>query len=391
MDWERVRSDFLVTQNHIYLNTAGIGVTPQPVTAEMQRMLGLWSSLGPTSPPFREQAYPLAEAARAAAARLLGVSTTELAFTGRVAESLHLVVDGLRWHAGDEIVTSDEEVIYAPLLRVAQDHGVVIKTVRWPHNRKALLTRFADSLSPRTRLVWLSDITNKTGIHLPAREICDIAHDRGALVMFDGAQTAGQFPLNLKEIDCDFYAATGYKWLLGPYGCGVCYLREALLPELEPFRLGRGQVDAIAQTLTPDASAQRFEFGVRNVVLRIGFGRALAYIEEIGIEAIHERTMALRDHLRRGLAALPGLESVSPDDPSLASGITSLRVEGIEPGAVVKAAWQAHIVIVPIETATNRRELHGVRISPAFYNTFEEIDHLLEFLSGLTRGNQRGA
>jgi selenocysteine lyase/cysteine desulfurase len=389
MNWNQVRADFPAANRHVYLNTAGIGITPAPVTAEIQRLFGDWGAQGATTPSFRQEVGALAAAARERAARLFHASPRELAFTGRVAESLHIVIDGLRWREGDEIVTSDEEVLYAPLYRVAQEHGVIVRRMRLEHDRAALLDRFAALLTPRTRLVWLSDTTNKTGIHLPARAICDLAHAHGALVMFDGAQTVGQFPLDLQAIDCDFYAITGYKWLLGPYGCGLCYIREALLPELRAHRLGHARLDHAHNAYEQEDSALAFEFGVRNVILRIGYGKTLEYIEALGLEAIHARTMALRDHLWRGLDALEGVRIASPAEPSLNSAITCVILPSIEPAEAVAAAWEANIVIVPTEVPAGRPDLRGVRISPAFYNTEEDLDRLLQVLRDLLLSARR--
>ncbi|MBC7235594.1 MAG: aminotransferase class V-fold PLP-dependent enzyme [Chloroflexi bacterium] len=383
MDWQVIRDDFPASTHHVYLNTAGIGITPLPVTVEMQRLLGAWSAHGATTPVFRDELGELERRARERAAELFRASPHELAFTGRVAESLHIVVDGLSWHSGDEVITSDEEVIYAPLYRLAQEHGVVVKRMTLPHDREELLKRFQSLLSSRTRFVWLSDTTNKTGIHLPTKEICALAHERGALVMFDGAQTAGQFPLDLHAMGCDAYAITGYKWLLGPYGCGLCYIRQEALAELRPHRLGRGELDHERCAYTPDPTARAFEFSVRNLVLRCGFGSALAYLAAMGIEAIWQRTMALRDYLWGELDALSGVRIASPRDPALNSAITCAIVEGIEPRAVVEAAWRANVVIVPTEVPAGRDNLRGVRISPAFYNTTEDLDRVLDVIRSL--------
>ena len=374
----RLRTDFPALQNHIYLNTAGIGITPQPVTQEIQRLFGEWSAHGATTPVFRQETQPLVASARERAAKLFGADPEEIAFTGRVAESLHIVTDGLRWKKGDEIITSDEEVLYVPLYRLDREYGVVIKKMRLAYNREELLSRFWDLLTPRTRLVWFSDTTNKSGIHIPARQICDLAHDRGALVMFDGAQTAGQFPVNLRESDCDFYAITGYKWLLGPYGCGLCFVRKSLIPELKALRVGRAALHYFNDAYEEDATALRYEFGVRNVILRIGFGKTLEYVTTLGMERICNRVMALRDYLWAGLDGIPGVRVASPRDPAMNSGITCAIFQGVEPREVVARAWEANIVIVPTEGPGVRPDLRGVRISPTFYNSEEDIDHFLE-------------
>lgn len=383
MDFGRVRQHFPALRNHTYLNTAGIGVTPQPVTEEIQRLFGQWSTHGATTPVFRKETEALVVATRERAARLFGAKVEELAFTGRVAESLHIVTDGLEWRPGDEVITSDEEVLYMPLHRLAKDYGVVIKKMRFAYDKDQLLNRFVDLLGPRTRLIWFSDTTNKSGIHIPAREICDLAHERGALVMLDGAQTAGQFPLNLKEIDCDFYAITGYKWLLGPYACGLCYVREELIPQVRALRVGRAVVDYFSNSYEEDESALRYEFGVRNVILRIGFGKTLEYVAGLGMENIHRRIMRLRDYLWKGLDELPRVHIASPRDARMNSGITCAVLEGKEPQEVVAKAWEANIVIVPVTTVPVRPDLRGVRISPSFYNTKDDIDRILEVIGQL--------
>ena len=385
MDWQRVREDFGALQNHTYLNSAGIGITPRPVTAEIQRLFGEWGEHGATTPTFRDQVRAVSDATVEHAARLFNAKPEELAFTGRVAESLHIVTDGLDWRPGDEILTSDEEVLYAPLYRVAQDHGVAIKTVRLPHDREELLSRIEDALTSRTRLVWLSDTTNKTGIHLPAREICDLAHGKNALVMYDGAQTAGQFAVDLRAIDCDYYAITGYKWLLGPYGCGLCYVREEAIPQVRALRVGRHTIDHSSSNYTQADDATRYDFGVRNVILRAGFGRALEYMAAIGIDQVRSRVTALRDHLWTQLDRIPGMHIASPRDPSLNSAITCLVVEGVEPQQVVSKAWEANIVIVPTELPPSRPDLRGVRISPHCYNTEVDLDRIVDVVSSMAK------
>ncbi len=385
MDITNTRADFPALENHTYLNTAGIGLTPQPVTAEIQRLFGAWGAQGATTPTFRQELQPLAATARERAAKLFGADADELAFTGRVAESLHIVVDGLPWQPGDEVIVSDEEVLYMPIYRLAKDYGVVVIKMRLDHRREDLLNRFDDLLTPRTRLVWLSDTTNKSGVHIPAREICALAHARGALVMFDGAQTAGQFPVNLHEMGCDFYAITGYKWLLGPYGCGLCYIRRDRIPRVRALRVGHGAIDHASCDYAEAEGAMRYDFGVRNLILRAGLNESLEYLGGIGFEAISARVAALRRYLIEGLREIPGVHIGSPHDPAMGSGIVCVALEGVEPAEMVASAWEAGIVIVPLETAQGRSDLRGVRVSPGFYNTQEDLDRLLEVLAGLAR------
>ncbi len=385
VDWQQVRQDFPALANHVYLNTAGIGLTPQPVTAEIQRLFAAWGAQGATTPTFRQEVSRLEADTRERAAHLFGATLDELAFTGRVAESLHIVLDGLPWRAGDEIITSDEEVLYAPLYRLVQQQGVRVVKTSLPHGKDQILSCLDGLFTPRTRLLWLSHTTNKTGITLPAPEIAALAHARGALVMLDGAQSAGQYPIDLHAMGCDFYAITGYKWLLGPYGCGLLYVRKDLIPGLHAHRLGQATFDHAHDGYEEPDSASRYEFGAKNVVLRIGFGVALAYLASLGVESVHERLMALRQYLWRGLEAMPGARIASPRDPGLSSAITCLVLDGLTPEHVVAEAWRANIVLVPTELPPTRPDLRGIRISPGLYNNEQDIDHLLEMIDTLKR------
>ncbi len=378
---EDVRQHFPALEEMLFFNTAGVGITPQPVTDELVQVLSQWTTRGAVNPEFSQEMAERAEGTRQRAARFFGVDADELVFTDRVGESLHIVTDGLAWRPGDEILTSDEEVLYLPLFGLAAERGVVVKKMRFPHDKAELLTRVEDLITPRTRLIWFSDTTNKSGIHIPAKEICHLAHQKDVLVFFDGAQTAGQFPVDIRELGCDFYAITGYKWMLGPYGMGLFYIKKELIPQVKAARLGTARTDYENKNYREADTALRYEFNARSKPLRIGFGKTVEFIDSLGIENIARRALELAQYLKRELSSVPGARITSPMEPSFSSGIVSVAFEGMEPRPLVEKLWkEAKVAIFPTGYPPTRPDLKGLRFSLDFYNTREEVDRLIDAL-----------
>ena len=237
-----------------------------------------------------------------------------------------------------------------------------------------MVDRLRNLLTDRTRVVALSHVTSSLGIRAPVEEIVRAGHEAGALVGFDGAQSAGQFPINLREMDCDFYSATSYKWCLGPYGVGALYVKRDVLPQIAVRRSGAraaAQVDMETGRLVFGDTARKFEFGARNLPLRIGYGRALKYIEEIGLQGIQARVRETVGYFRERLSEIPGARVQTPAEFS--AGAVNVAIEGVDPGAVRQALWDKYRIVAVSPAG-------GMRFSITFFTTREEIDRVVEAL-----------
>jgi len=231
-------------------------------------------------------------------------------------------------------------------------------------------------ITPRTRLVALSHVSSMTGLRLPARQITEMAHAHHVPVLLDGAQSAGQFPLDLREIGCDFYTVNGHKWLLGPIGTGALFVSKDARVDLAPTCVRGGSTESYTYSEEGPIkfwpSAHRFEFATRCHPLWQAWPESLAFLGEVGLGRIQTRGLALFQRLRDDLAATRGVTLVGPApdaDPALLTGAVACRLEGM-PGQTLYETLLKRFGIVTRTVS----EHEAVRFSCAFFNTEEEIE-----------------
>lgn len=371
MDVEALRAGIPALKEMVFFNTAGIAPIPSVVADEMVDLIRLQEARGRFRPDVQEMLNERSEEARRAAAGFFGVTPEEIAFTHSISEGLNIVSEGIDWKAGDEVIISDQEHIsgYMPWALRAQQQGVVLKQLPLLPEPEGMADRLRKMLTERTRAVCLSHVTSSLGIRALAAEIVRAAHEGRALAGFDGAQSAGQFPIDLREIGCDFYAATSYKWCLGPYGVGALYVRREALPQIAVRRSGARAVERVNMaegTFVFPEAARRFEFGARNLPLRIGYGRALRYMKEVGLKAVEARVREMVAYFRERVGEVPGARVQTP--AGFAAGALNVAfATRVDCGKLREALWKKH-GIVAVSPAG------GLRFSVAFFNTHEEID-----------------
>ena len=232
---------------------------------------------------------------------------------------------------------------------------------------------FAGAITPRTRVVVFSHITSGLGIRLPARELCALAHEHGALAIVDGAQAIGQMRVDVRELGCDAYVASPHKWLLAPKGTGILYIRREVQ---ERFwnTLASGQFD--------DQSTGAFRFmhyGTGSVPVVDGLRAALTFINKIGIDRIERWDRMLTARLREGLARQPNAHVVSPSDPQLGAAITTFAVQGKTGRELQDALWKRKIRVRAQGQGADR----PVRLSAHFYMNGADVDRVLEVVASL--------
>lgn len=383
-----IRDDFPSLAGWTYLNCGGMAPLPREVGAELLRIPQAVIAEGPLRLQAHDEAFLGIEAARATLARFVGADPDEIAFTTQFSTAVSLVVEGLDWRQGDEIITTDQEhpALLTPLLNVAQRRGLTVRRLPIAPSVEVMLADFRRLLSDRTRLVALSHVTTDSGTRLPAREIARLAHERGSLVLFDGAQSVGQFPVDLRAIGCDFYAMVGYKWTLGPYPSAALYISAAALERVAPTWTGSrvtrtGSVTMDFADLEWIPSARRLEYGGRPVAYDVAMGAGIAYVERLGTAAIEAHAQRLTSYLEAELARVPGARLHSPVAPGEANGIATVSLEAVD-GVAVSAALRERWRIV------TRPALRGtsVRVSLAAFVEERDLDLLLEALATLAAG-----
>ncbi len=316
------------------------------------------------------------EALRERAAALVGASADEIALIRSTTEGINLVAEGFPWQPGDNVVTLADEFpsnLY-PWMNQAR-RGV--KTRRVPtDDGRVDLDRLADACDERTRIVSLSWIGYASGWRNDLSAVAEIAHRRGALFFLDAIQGLGAFPLDVRRTPIDFLAADGHKWLLGPEGAGLFYIRREHLDRLQPIGVGWNSVahssDFSHIELKFKDSAARFEGGSSNMVGFAGLDASLELLMSLNIATVGERILALTDLACRRLTEAGATVLSHRDKREHSSGIVLFEWPGVDPQAVRRQLLDRKILL---SCRAGR-----LRISPHAYNNEADIERLAEEL-----------
>ncbi len=318
-------------------------------------------------------------------------SVDEIIFTKSSTEAINLVSYGFgepNISHGDEIVVSvmEHHSNIVPWHFLRERHGAVLKWVEINQDGSFDLERFEAALSDKTKLVAITHMSNVLGTIVPIKEICRIAHERGIAVLVDGSQGAVHLPVDVQDLDADFYIMTGHK-LYGPSGVGVLYGKKDILKTMRPF-LGGGEmiVDVMRDSVTYADPPHRFEAGTPPIVQAIGLGVALQYMQDIGREAILVHENELRDYAREQLLKINALRLFGDADQGRGKGaIFSFELEGIHAHDVSMVIDREGVAVrAGTHCAQTLLECFGVtstcRASFAMYNTKSDVDALVAAL-----------
>jgi selenocysteine lyase/cysteine desulfurase len=365
---EDVRGQFPITRNKVFLNHAAQSPLPKPVADVVCKYAEEFSNFGTTSIEWKDGGKPLF-------AKLIGAKPEEIALVENTSMGLNMAANVLRYPKGSKIVTTDLEypsVVY-PWLR--KGLGVKVEYVK-NVDGKISLEDVEKALDDKTVALAVSHVEYGNGFRNELRALSDIAHKHGAYLIVDAIQSVGAVQVDVRRNDVDFLATACYKWLLSPPGCGYLYVRRELIEEFEPPFVGWASVkqevfdtvdfwDIWNLDLSPTAS--RFEVGSPSFISFLGAAEAMKIILEFGIENVEKRIIALTDHLIDAVKDL-GLKLQTPEERQHRSGIVNFKVD--KPAEVVQSLSKRGIVV--------SARANGIRVSPHFYNTKEEIDKLIE-------------
>jgi cysteine desulfurase/selenocysteine lyase len=324
------------------------------------------------------------EEAREIVRRFLNArSTDEIIFTRNSTEALNLVAAsyGMDFREGDEIVLSilEHHSNIVPWHFHRERKGAVIKWAPIADDGTFLVEEFEKLLTPKTKIVAVTHMSNVTGTVVPVKEVVRLAHARGIPVLLDGSQAAVHMAVDVQDIGCDFYCVTGHK-LYGPTGIGVLYGRRELLRKMPPFNGGGEMIrDVTEEMVTYADPPHRFEAGTPPIVEAIGLGAALTYMEGVGRDAIARHEATLRDYAHERLA---GINSLKVYGTAKGKGaIIAFNIEGAHPhdistiidreGVAVRAGTHcAQPLLARFGTTATCRASFGM------YNTLAEVDRL---------------
>ncbi len=386
MDVESIRRDFPTVRANqgIYLDSACQSLRPDSVIDAITEYYTSYPACGGRSVHSMSTRVTMAmDECRETLARFFGTHDPDCyVFTKNCTEGLNTAAYGLGLRRGDVVVTTDTEhnSNHVPWLRLQECMGVERRIVRSSPEGEFDLEAFHRAMDDRVRVVSVQHASNITGCSVPVRAVTEIAHDRGAVVMIDGAQAAPHMPVDLERIGADVYCFSAHK-MLGPSGMGVMYGRREVLERIRPLSLGGGTVglttyDSVTMAPIPD----RFEAGLHDYAGILGTKAAVDYLSKVGMDEVMRWDRTLMERIMSNLEDVRGLHVVGPEDPGARGSVFSFNIDGL--GAHDIAMMLDSMSGVMIRSGMHcahpfyvSRGIDGsARASTYLYNTPEEID-----------------
>ncbi|WP_340673549.1 aminotransferase class V-fold PLP-dependent enzyme [Brevibacillus agri] len=374
---------------YTYLNTAAASVPPQQVVDTMVAYLQKTATVGPYLPAFRRDIYAKVDAIRETAAAFIGAAREEIAFAKNGTEGINMIASGIRWHEGDEVILADLEFHsnYVPWKRLAEQGKIKLVVLRTDASGVISIRQLEQLITPRTRLITVSHLPNASGALQPIQEICDMTSRKGILTLVNASQTLGLVPLDMRALPCDFLVACGRKWLRGPEGSGIVFIRKAQIESITPAFAGWGGTTWDFQTneISFLPTAKRLEAGCPIIPSILGLGTALEVAQEAGVAAIYRRVKHLTSFTLEKLRTIPGVEIYGPQDETDRLAIIPFNIKGVSPDAIT-AFLEQHAVIIEAGTfmANTLLQQYGIermaRISPHYFNTEQEIERAIALI-----------
>jgi len=365
--WGEIQRAFDTDRTLINLNNGGVSPTPSHVLEAMIRDLRFSNEV-----PVEHMwgvLEPRIESVRRELAKEFGCDTEEMAITRNASESNETMIFGLDLKRGDEVIVTTQNyprMITAWDQRVRRD-GIVRKEIKFtvpPPSDEYIVERFREAITPRTRVIEITHITNLTGQILPVAKVVAMARPRGIEVFVDGAHAFAHFPFTRDELGCDYYGTSLHKWLLAPIGTGFLYVRRTKQKSLWPL---------MAAPASMDENVRKYEeIGTHPAANHNAIAVALAFHRSIGGQRKVARLRYLRDRwAKRLLAESSRVRVLTPLNATHAGGLALFNVDGIDSAKLQSWLWAKHRIIT---TPIIHDEFHGLRITPNVYTTLDEVD-----------------
>lgn len=370
--WDAVSKHFIFQDNIIMMNNGTVGPMPKPVLNTLIKYFKVQA----TNPYDCYNFFPqLKDGVRNKVAKFINASPDEVAINRNTTEGMNVGANGLVMKEGDEVLLSSLEHPGGthPWRLKEKRYGIKIKEVPIgvpPKNTDEIVSAFEKAITPRTKAISISHTVYITGLIAPIKELSELAHKHGILVIVDSAHGIGMLDLNMKEMGCDVFCASPYKWMGAPTGCGVLYVRKEIQDKIYPLIASSGW-DTYKNARKYETLSQRAD------PLIFALGEAIDFQNCIGKRRIERRIKALAGYLKQELVKIPKVRLHTPTDPYLSGGLTALSIEGVEPGFIVDYVREKYNIVIRT-IGRDRDHTRGVRVSTNIYVSMKHVDMLLE-------------
>ena len=371
---------------YAYFQTSGFSPKLTPIIDEVIRSLWI-QSRGPALPFVAHKLQELLRETRGKVAETINATPEEIVLTENTTIGINIVANGIDWKPGDNVLISTHEHPGNRLTwyNLTGRYDVELRFAPLYNDHERTLEEMDKLIDERTRLVSVSHVSRRTGLRLPGRAICDLAHGKDTPVLYDGAQSFGAIPIDVRNLNCDFYSFCGHKYTMAPQGTGGLYIRKDRIEWLKPSWIGSHSQKTFDQDGNMDLldEARRFEFATRSVPDQAGFGKALDIWAGLGWDTVFDGIAAYTDRMKSVLGEIPGLVLETPLLYDDSSGIVTFHVPGLESGPMSESLREKEKVLVsPLDFAPE-----SVRVSTHVFNSEEDLDRLI---SGILRIQREG-
>jgi selenocysteine lyase/cysteine desulfurase len=376
--WAQIQRAFDDDHSVVNLNNGGVSPAPTHVLEAMIKDLR-FSNMIPVDHMWNVL-EPRIEVARRRLADMFGCDPEEMAITRNASEANENMILGIDLKRGDEVIITNQN--YGRMITTweqrARRDGIVIKKLSFkvpPPSDQYLVDLFREAITPRTRVIEVTHITNLTGQILPIRDITRMAREKGIVTLIDGAHAFAHFPFTRDEIDADYYGTSLHKWLHAPIGTGFLYVRRDKIKSLWPLMAAPPEMDN---------NIRKFEeVGTHPAANHNAITLAAAFNQQMGLERKAARLRYLRDRwAKRLLAESDRIHVLTPLNNTHSCGIALVNIDGVDTPKLQQWLWAKHKVFT---VAIVHPEFHGLRVTPSVYTMPDEVDLFADLMLGVAK------
>ena len=375
--WATIQNAFTVTRGIVNLNNGGVSPSPRIVTEALVRYI--WQQEDATAYTMWQLLEPQSETIRTGLAEMFACDREEIAITRNASESLEILLMGMDFKPGDEILTTTQDYprMLTTLRQREKREGLNLKLVQIPippKNLNEITAAFERGITNRTRLILIAHQINITGQITPVKAVCEMARAKGIETIVDGAHSFGQFEFTQKDLGCDYFGTSLHKWLFAPKGTGLLYVKREKIEKLWPLM-------AAESKQAPDI--RKFEeIGTHSAAPKLAIGEALLFSNGIGAKRKEARLRYLSRYWMNKLKDVPKVRFNTSFDPNQSCAIANVQIVGLDQGAIGSYLFSKHHIFT---TPIVHEEFTGIRITPNLYTTLGELNRFCEVMETIAR------
>jgi isopenicillin-N epimerase len=375
--WAHIQQAFSVTRGIVNLNNGGVSPSPRIVTEAFVRYT--WQQEDATAYTMWQLLEPQSETIRTGLAELFGCDAEEIAITRNASESLEILLMGMDFKSGDEILTTTQD--YPRMLTTLKQRelreGLKLKLIKIPvapKNTDDIAAAYEQAITPRTKLILVSHQINLTGQINPVKKVCEIARARGIETIVDGAHSFAQFDFKRDDLGCDYFGTSLHKWLYAPKGTGMLYVKRDKIPKVWAL---------MASEEKSKNDIRKFEeIGTHSAAMRLAIGEAVLFHNAIGGKRKEERLRYLSRYWMNRLKDVPKVGFNTSFDPTQSCAIANFKIDGVDPVQLGSYLMAKHKIFT---TPIVHDEFTGIFITPNVYTTLWELDRFCGVVEDVAR------